>query len=112
MLATAFQCPCCHDVAGVCIYIYVCIHDPLAEATYRSVIRTARDAVADIGAEAAASSGGLVDLASVPENKSERDGQRIIQKAGLSLPIQLSLLGEEDLAFPILRLRFLGAISS
>ena len=96
----------------VCVYIYVCIHDPLAEATYRSVIRTARDAVADIGAEAAASSGGLVDLASVPENKSERDGQRIIQKAGLSLPIQLSLLGEEDLAFPILRLRFLGAISS
>ena len=97
----------------VCVYIYVCIHDPLAEATYRSVIRTARDAVADIGAEAAASSGGLVDLASVSENKSERDGQRIIQKkAGLCWPIQLSLLGEEDLAFPILRLRFLGAISS
>ncbi|CAE7499850.1 unnamed protein product [Symbiodinium sp. KB8] len=85
------------------------MNDPFAKASYRSVIRTARDVVADIGEEAAASSGGLADLARVPESKSERDGMRIVQtKAGLSLPVPLTLLGEADLAFPILRLRDWG----
>ena len=81
----------------------------LAEASYRSAIQTARDVVADIGMEAASASGGLVELASLSESKSERDGVRLLQsKAGLSLPIPLTMLGEGDLAFPILRLRDWG----
>ncbi|CAE7278653.1 unnamed protein product, partial [Symbiodinium sp. CCMP2456] len=78
-------------------------------ASYRSAIRTARDVVSDIGKEAAAASGGLVELATISESKSERDGSRLMgRKAGLSLPVPLSMLGEDDLAFPILKLRDWG----
>ena len=89
--------------------MFMCLCKPLAEATYRSAIRTARDVVSDIGEEAAAASGGLVELAAISENRSERDGSRLMgRKAGLSLQVPLSMLGEEDLAFPILKLRDWG----
>ncbi|CAE7550167.1 unnamed protein product [Symbiodinium necroappetens] len=82
-------------------------------ATYRSAIRTARDVVSDIGEEAAAASGGLVELAAISENRSERDGSRLMgRKAGLSLQVPLSMLGEKDLAFPILKLRDWGQFTS
>ena len=89
--------------------MFMCLCKPLAEATYRSAIRTARDVVSDIGEEAAAASGGLVELAAISENRSERDGSRLMgRKAGLSLQVPLSMLGEKDLAFPILKLRDWG----
>ena len=66
----------------------------------------ARSLVEDIGPEAASSSGGLLEMARIPETKSERDGHRLLsKKAALALPIPLSYLTISDLKFPILRLR-------
>ena len=77
-----------------------------AQASYRSAIRMARDVVQDIGAEAASASGGLVELSRISEHTSERDGERLIsKKAGLSLGLPLTYLGEDELRFPILKLR-------
>ena len=74
-----------------------------AEASYRGAIRAARDVVQDIGAQAAASSGGMLELSRLSEKHSESAGfQLMANQAGLALPIPLTML---EAGFPILRLR-------
>ena len=67
----------------------------------------AKNVVDDIGTGAASSSGGLLQLSGLSLDHSERDGHKLIENAGLSLPIELTQLGspELNLDFPILRLR-------
>ena len=92
-----------------CGVFVLCMNDPLAKASYRSVIRTARDVVADIGEEAALQSGGLADLARVPESKSERDG--ICESSRRKLPqfaCSAHIAWRSGSCVPILRLRDWG----
>ena len=84
---------------GMCVTLYVLC----AEASYRAAIFTARNVVEDIGATAAASSGGLLELSKVSEHHSERDGFRLLaDKCGLALPVPLTTLPER---VHVLRLR-------
>lgn len=48
--------------------------------------------VADLGESAASSSGGLSRLAQIPEKNSERDGQKLMKKLNLALPVEMSTL--------------------
>ncbi|CAJ1358433.1 unnamed protein product [Effrenium voratum] len=73
-----------------------------------SVIDTARDFVTDLGKEAVARSGGLLDIARCTPTHSERDCARVlVKKYGLSLPIKQTQLGTPDAAvdIPLLPLR-------
>ena len=78
-----------------------------AEASFRGIIRVARNVIEDIGAEAASSSGGLTQLAAISLDHSERDGHQLLGKAGLSVQVPLAMLGsrELNLDFPIIPLR-------
>lgn len=63
----------------------------LAEATsYRAAIRTARGFVKDVGEAAASSSGGITALSRIREDHSERDGQKLMSKLHLGIPIPLT----------------------
>jgi len=63
------------------------------EASCRSAIDAARNVVADVGVKAAASSGGLSELAQIRDTNSERDCKRLLhQKLCLALPVQRSKL--------------------
>ena len=74
-----------------------------AEASYRGAIRAARHVVEDIGQQAAASSGGLLELSHIPEKHSETAGFELMaNQAGLALPLPLTMLDE---GFPVIRLR-------
>ena len=78
-----------------------------AEASFRGIIRVARNVIEDIGAEAASSSGGLTQLAAISLDHSERDGHQLLGKAGLSVRVPLAMLGsrELNLDFRIIPLR-------
>ena len=79
---------------------------PCAKVPCKSVVRTARNVVADIGPEAARSSGGLKRFAECSLSNAERDTGRLLsKKMKLSLPIPLRDLGEGKLKLPVLRLR-------
>ena len=69
-------------------------------------MRVARNVVRDIGSEAAASSGGLVQLARWGEHNAERDTHNVLVKQlRLSIPIPLRKLGKGRLNYTVLRLR-------
>ena len=76
----------------------MCPFNRSTEATsYRAAIRTARGVVEDIGTAAAAKSGGLSELARVPETNSERGGHQVIAKEfNLALPIRFTKLKKAD----------------
>ena len=77
-----------------------------AEASYRSAIRMARCVVEDIGRDAASHSGGLLELAAINENKSERDGHVLLaKKAGLSLPVNVTTLDANGQPLQLLQLQ-------
>ena len=67
----------------------------------------ARDIVGDIGPEAASASGGLQELAGLSLDHSENSGHNLFKRAGLTLPVPMTTLGEDDADqnFPIIRLR-------
>lgn len=78
-----------------------------AKASCASMIRTARDVVADIGEVAAARSGGLINLAKKRENNSERDCVTVMAKqCGLTLPLEQHYLELKDDAPKVPFLRF------
>ena len=100
----------CREGLCVCIDLATCfdliVLVRIAEATYRSVIRIARSVVRDIGHKAAASSGGLVELASINDSKSERDGHVLMaKKAKLTLPVCTTDLHVKGHKVPVLKLR-------
>ncbi|CAE7814342.1 unnamed protein product [Symbiodinium necroappetens] len=67
------------------------------QATARSAIRTARNVVKDVGLEKARGIGGLLPLARISENHSERDSHSLLsKKLGLALPIPLSETPSEE----------------
>ena len=91
------------------VFVFQFQYQPTAQASYRSAVRMARDVVADIGEEAAAASGGLIELARISEHCSERDGHTLLaKKAGLRLPLPLTELQVGDLNFPVLELKEWG----
>ena len=74
-----------------------------AEASYRGAIRAAQHVVEDIGPQAAATSGGLLELSRIPVKHSEAAGFELMaNQAGLALPLPLTMLDE---GFPVIRLR-------
>lgn len=83
----------CHS-----LHVYMCsIPCPsfllIAEATsYRAAIRTARGVVQDLGESVASGSGGLASLAAIPEQNSERDGQKLCKRLQLALPVKMTEL--------------------
>ena len=79
----------------------------VAEASCTSAIRTARDTVKDIGQDAAKKVGGLLELAKVKEQNSERDTHRVfVRQCGLGLPIPKTKMETSGpWSPPILRLR-------
>ena len=79
----------------------------VAEASCRSAIDAAKNIVADVGHETAASSTGLVELARSNEHSSERDCKRILtKKYGLALPLKKTILDTEgsSVKLPVLSL--------
>ena len=65
---------------------------PAEASTYRSAIRTAKGIVSDIGEEACSASVGLVEFSRCNENRSEREGLRVIQKNRVTLPVPITTL--------------------
>lgn len=86
---------------------FVVVRLLVAEASCTSAIRTARDTVKDIGQDAAKKVGGLLELAKVKEQNSERDTHRLfVEQCGLGLPIPKTKLETSGpWSPPILRLR-------
>ena len=78
-----------------------------AKASASSAVRVARNVVRDVGESAAASSGGLLELARCQEATAERDTHRLlVKKYHLSLPIPHSQLGKSsNLSLTILKLK-------
>ena len=76
-----------------------------AKASCTSAIAAARDFVADVGAKAAQTSGGLLDIARCSSANPERDCRRVlVNKDELSLGVKRSQLGKFP-HIPILRIR-------
>ena len=93
-----FDCTHVHAIVLKPKQFNMCPFNRSTEATsYRAAIRTARGVVEDIGTAAAAKSGGLSELARVPETNSERGGHQVIAKEfNLALPIRFTKLKKAD----------------
>ena len=79
-----------------------------AKVPCKSVVKTARNIIEDVGVEAAAKSGGLKRLAGCSLGNAARDSHTLVgKKLKLALPIPLHTLGSsaDGLNFPVLRLR-------
>lgn len=88
---------------GLSIFLPNCF----AKASCAAAIRTARDFVADVGAEAAARSGGINELAARNPKNGERDCERLMaNRYGLSIPVEQEFLPTKTLS-PGLRIPFI-----
>ena len=76
------------------VCVWGCLVHPLtSKASCRSAIESAKSVVADVGLKAAASSGGLSELAKIAVTNSERDCNKLFhQKMCLALPVRRSML--------------------
>ena len=67
----------------------------LAKASCTSCISAARDFVADVGAQTAQRSGGLLNIARCSKSNPERDVHRVlVKKFALSLNVERTQLGD------------------